>query len=121
MYLDAFVKKVYLCYIFIAKNATIVQDLTYFFVNKDNTKLHDRILLGLNKAIANGKFDQLFYHHPVTENMLLLANLDKRIVFELENPLLSPKSKAITNDNRLWLGAKKITLQTNPTATNTKQ
>jgi hypothetical protein len=36
----------------------------YFFVNKDNTKLAERIERGLKIAIADGSFDQLFFSTP---------------------------------------------------------
>lgn len=38
--------------------------MKYFFVNKNNTQLADRIERGLNIAIADGSFDQLFYSIP---------------------------------------------------------
>lgn len=78
----------------------------YFFVNKKNTELRDRILLGLNKAIDNGKFDQMFYQHSVTKMIFSSANLAQRKVFYFENPFLSPTTKAIMADKRLWLDLK---------------
>lgn len=58
----------------------------YFFVNKSNKLLARLLTDGLEKAIANGKFDELFLQQfaPIIER----ANLDQRFFFELENPLL---------------------------------
>jgi hypothetical protein len=36
----------------------------YFFVNKDNKKLAERLERGLKMAIADGSFDQLFFSTP---------------------------------------------------------
>ena len=80
----------------------------YFFVNKNNTELRDRILLGLNKAIDSGKFDQMFYQHSVTRTIFSSANLAQRKVFYFENPLLSPTTKNIMTDKRLWLDINNI-------------
>jgi hypothetical protein len=60
----------------------------YFMVNKKNTRLAQAIGQGLEKAIADGSFDRLFdqYHGE----RLRKAHLDKRVVIELRNPLLTP-------------------------------
>jgi hypothetical protein len=60
----------------------------YFMVNKKNTRLAENLRQGLEKAIADGSFDRLFdLHHG---ERLRKARLDKRIVIELKNPLLTP-------------------------------
>ena len=59
----------------------------YFFVNRRNTKLAGEVQAGLEKAIADGSFDRLFYQHfaePIRR-----ARLDQRRVIELDNPLMS--------------------------------
>lgn len=58
----------------------------YFFVNKRNSTLANLLQKGLEKAIANGSFHELFmnFHRPMLER----ANMSKRRFFELENPLL---------------------------------
>ncbi|GAB3014879.1 type 2 periplasmic-binding domain-containing protein [Bowmanella dokdonensis] len=59
---------------------------TYFFVNKKNQVLANLIENGLEKIIANGKFEELFlYEHQV---MLENAHLDQRRIFRLSNPIL---------------------------------
>jgi len=60
----------------------------YFMVNKKNTVLAENLRQGLEKAVADGSFDRLFdqYHGE----RLRKAQLDKRTVIELGNPLLTP-------------------------------
>ncbi|MCW3174243.1 type 2 periplasmic-binding domain-containing protein [Shewanella subflava] len=77
----------------------------YFFVNKKNTLLAERIEYGLRLAINDGSFDKLFYNHPITEGVIAKAELDKRIEFAINNPLLSPKSAELLKESQLWLTA----------------
>lgn len=58
----------------------------YFFVNKNNTILAKLLEDGLEKAIANGKFDELFMQ--VHSEYLEKSRLSERNFFQLENPLL---------------------------------
>ncbi len=71
----------------------------YFFVNKSNPALAQKISLGLYRAIQNGKFDRLFYayHTPAIE----YARLNQRRVIELSNPSL-PQSAPLDQSD-LWL------------------
>jgi hypothetical protein len=75
----------------------------YFFVNRNNSQLAKRIEEGLHRAIANGHFDKLFYQHEVTKGLLDKVAIAKRRVFSIENPLLSEESRAILNNQALWL------------------
>lgn len=59
---------------------------TYFFMNKKNLVLANLVRTGLERAIANGRFDALFT--AVHKEHLEKAHLDQRIVFELNNPVL---------------------------------
>jgi hypothetical protein len=59
----------------------------YFMVNKKNTRLAEAIRQGLEKAVADGSFDRLFDQHH--GERLRKSQLDKRIVIELKNPLLT--------------------------------
>ncbi len=58
----------------------------YFFVNKDNVRLADRVERGLNMMIEDGSFDELFLEHH--REMIEQANLKNRRLFKIENPLL---------------------------------
>ncbi|WP_440906598.1 diguanylate cyclase (plasmid) [Catenovulum sp. SX2] len=60
----------------------------YFFVAKDNAALRDLIERGLETAIADGSFDQLFYNAPHVKNALDKANLAARTVIRIPNPNL---------------------------------
>jgi len=75
----------------------------YFFINKDNRRLVERIEYGFTKIVNSGAFKQFFSQHPVTQNMFKKAKLPQRKVFKLDNPLLSDKSRAILNNKSLWL------------------
>lgn len=58
----------------------------YYFVRKDNIKLADTIRDGLEKAIADGSFDALFNQQHA--KLLKRAQLDKRTVLDIKNPLM---------------------------------
>lgn len=74
----------------------------YFFVNKNNTRLQERLDYGLNQALNNGQYLDFFNNHPLTKDILVKAQLENRKVFELTNPLLSDKSKALLTRSELW-------------------
>lgn len=75
----------------------------YFFTSKENMRLSERILYGFSKIVESGAFDEFFYQHKVTQNILVKANLPQRRIFSLENPLLSEQSRKILNNKSLWL------------------
>ena len=60
----------------------------YYMLNRDNTRLAEIIRQGLEKAIADGSVDRLFDQHY--GERLRQAQLDKRVIIELKNPLLTP-------------------------------
>ncbi len=62
----------------------------YFFVNKRNVTLARLLEVGLERAIEDGSFDELFYrYHGV---MLEKLALEKITHFNLDNPLLPLKT-----------------------------
>jgi hypothetical protein len=71
----------------------------YFFVNKHNTALADAIRYGLEAAIADGSFDQLFNQYFRTA--LDRAALVQRTVIELHNPYLPDETPLKRRE--LWL------------------
>jgi len=75
----------------------------FFFVNKQNKHLQQRLQLGLAKLLGSGKFEQFFLNHPITSGILTKANVHMRTIFELKNPLLSAQAKALLKDKRLWV------------------
>lgn len=62
----------------------------YFFVARDNDELAEVIEKGLNVAIANGSFDQVF--NTYFGEKIEAFDLNSRTVLRLENPLLPPKT-----------------------------
>lgn len=70
----------------------------YFFVNKENEALAQRIEKGMEALIDNGKFDQFFYHHPRVS--LGLEQLKQRRIIRLKNPYLPAETPI--NNPRYW-------------------
>jgi len=73
----------------------------YLFVSKNNQKLAKDLELGLNRAIADGSFDQAFFNDPAIRSAVEKADLKNRLVFQLENPQL-PKETPVDRPE-LWL------------------
>jgi len=69
----------------------------YFFVAKQDAVLAQKIESGLEKALADGQFKQLFLLHH--EDILQKLNFDNRAIFNLSNDSL-PKDARI--DNMDW-------------------
>lgn len=72
----------------------------YFFVNKQNKKLADRLERGLGIAIKDGSFAQLFKNHPANKEIFEFTRIDKRKIFRLQNPFL-PQATPIA-EKALW-------------------
>jgi hypothetical protein len=70
----------------------------YFFVNKRNVTLARLIEVGLERAIKDGSFDELFYEYH--GDMLEQLALDKITYFELDNPLLPIKTPV--SESKYW-------------------
>jgi len=75
----------------------------FFFVNKQNKRLQQRLSYGLAQLQESGKFEQFFLSHKITSGILIKANINKRTIFTLHNPLLSEETKALLADKRLWI------------------
>lgn len=72
----------------------------YFFVNKENKVLAERLYKGLMIAIESGEFDEFFYNHATTKAIVDKAKMEERVIYEIENPILPPLTPI--NDKRLW-------------------
>jgi ABC-type amino acid transport substrate-binding protein len=70
----------------------------YFWVNKDNKALAQRIERGLKLSLADGSFRKLFESYYAAE-IAMMANT-KRQIIRLENPILPPGSPE--PDTRWW-------------------
>ena len=77
----------------------------YFFVHKDNTDLAQSIETGLRKAKADGTFDKLLFEHPDHKEALATANLAKRTLYSIPNPLLP---STVPQDPELWIDINKL-------------
>lgn len=71
----------------------------YFFVKKDSS-LGDVIESSLNTMLDSGEFEALFLADSEVKQALARANIEQRIVFELDNPNL-PDGTPV-DDQRLW-------------------
>lgn len=60
----------------------------YFFVNKKNTELAERIEKGWAVILKNGDFDKFFYSHPRVVEALEELKRHKRRIIKLDNPYL---------------------------------
>jgi hypothetical protein len=73
----------------------------YFFVNRSNAALADRINRGLRIAIEDGSFDKHFFNHPLHKETFDKTGLRSRKIFRLDNPYLPEKTPL--EDRKLWL------------------
>lgn len=64
----------------------------YLFIRKDDEQLAGRLQRGFRAALADGSFLGFFQGHPEIARALEMARLDERLVFRLENPLLTPET-----------------------------
>jgi len=75
----------------------------YFFVNSSNIELASRLEKGLNIAIEDKSFNQLFDHH--FSSFIKSADLKNRKIFKLKNPALPDVTPF--NNKKLWLDLSK--------------
>jgi hypothetical protein len=64
----------------------------YLFVGKDNKQLARDLERGLDMAIADGSFDEIFMSSPLVQEAISKGNLKNRIVIPLDNPFNSPET-----------------------------
>lgn len=86
----------------VEKRLMLVYKMPYYlFVANDNNQLAQQLELGLNRAIADGTFDEIFYNDPSVKDMFEKANIKNRRVFYIDNPLLSKETPL--DRKELWL------------------
>ncbi|WED20538.1 transporter substrate-binding domain-containing protein [Vibrio sp. JC009] len=89
------------------KNVMLVYPFAmYFFVNKENRELHDKIYQGFETAISDGSFDKLFFNHPMIKDVLNKANLKQRTVFRIDNQNMHPDTPY--DRAEFWLDVNKL-------------
>lgn len=80
---------------------------SFFFVNRNDSRLAARIQLGLRMAHQDGQYKAYFQHYILP--MLHRLQLSKRTIIRLDNPDLTPRSRRIAlrkmleTDRRLQL------------------
>lgn len=85
----------------VVKNVAIVYRAPiYFFVNKQNAVLHERINKGLQQLQASGRFDELLYQFPWHKKALDMLKHPPKLVIPLDNPLLP--SETPIDQPALW-------------------
>jgi|GEM_PF-649133 len=67
----------------------------YFFTSKDNRALADHITKILMEMVDDGTYSKLFMKDPNVYEALQLSNLERRVIFELNNPFLTAESLAV--------------------------
>ncbi|MBM7036421.1 transporter substrate-binding domain-containing protein [Vibrio ulleungensis] len=72
----------------------------YLFVRKGNTDLANHLTSIIEDMFEDGTYNELFFADPEVSTSLPLANLAERTVLDLDNPDLSPRSRAI--DSSIW-------------------
>ena len=91
----------------VEKNLMLVYRMPfYLFVSRDNKALADELETGLNRAIADGSFDQVFYGDPAVQDVMAKANMKNRRIIYLDNPTLS-KDTPLTRQE-LWFDPKTL-------------
>ncbi len=73
----------------------------YFFVDRENRALAERLTRGLELALADGSFEQLFFKHPSHKVMFSRSQYEQRKLLRLENPLL-PDSVPLKREALWW-------------------
>ncbi len=73
----------------------------YIYTSKNRPQLAADLERGLNLAIADGGFDELFFGTEMVQDVLQKANMGERKVFPLDNPTL-PEATPVDRPE-LWL------------------
>lgn len=60
----------------------------YFFVNKNNVELAQRLESGWDIILKNGEFDKFFFNHPRIQFAIAELKKHKRKIIPLDNPYL---------------------------------
>jgi hypothetical protein len=77
---------------------------SYFFVSPSNPQLAETLRLGLERALADGSFDRLFFKHNGA--FLRQLKLSQRRILELNNPLLPAATPLARTE--LWLNREQL-------------
>jgi ABC-type amino acid transport substrate-binding protein len=78
----------------------------YLFVSPNNKTLAKDLEAGLNAAIADGSFDEVFFGDPSVQDVMAKADMKNRRSFFLDNPTLSKETPL--DRAELWFDPKSI-------------
>jgi hypothetical protein len=76
----------------------------YYFVDKNNTALANRLSVGLNQSFKDGSLMKLMKSHSVSRHLFPLSKWKKKLFFELLNNDFN--SKALEANPQLWFNLK---------------
>ncbi|MDP4489392.1 MULTISPECIES: hypothetical protein [Pseudoalteromonas] len=75
------------------KNLLLYPSMVYFYVRKDDIKLHKRLEYGLAQAFADGSLAALFYDSNMMVELKKHFNLQGTTIHQIENPLVISKKQ----------------------------
>lgn len=78
----------------------------YFYIAKSNDELHATLTRGLEAAIADGSFNQLFYSHPMVKSAVEKTQFNQRVVLRISNPSMHPDTPV--DRPELWLDVENL-------------
>lgn len=91
----------------VEKNLMLVYRMPfYLFVSPNNKTLAKDLEAGLNAAIADGSFDEVFFGDPSVQDVMAKADMKNRRSFFLDNPTLSKETPL--DRAELWFDPKSI-------------
>ncbi|WP_369434535.1 substrate-binding periplasmic protein [Psychromonas sp. MME1] len=86
----------------VEKNIMLVYPFAmYFFVEKNNQALHEKLTQGFEMAIADGSFDELFFSNQQIKDALSKTHFKNRIIIKIPNGAMHPDTPI--DRPELWL------------------
>ncbi|WP_338291434.1 diguanylate cyclase [Planctobacterium marinum] len=73
----------------------------YFYLKKSSLELHETLSSGLELAIADGSFDELFFSNPMIKSAVEESDFSQRTVMRIANPDMHPDTPIERAE--LWL------------------
>lgn len=73
----------------------------YFFVNKNNKVLAERLFKGLDRLAKSGELQAFLQAHPIARQVFPLSQFSQAVVFHLDNPLLPAETPL--QERAYWL------------------
>lgn len=94
----------------VEKNVMLVYPFAmYFYVSRENTKLHRLIKEGMQLAIQDGSYDEFLFNDPIFKAALIDADVSKRTVVRIGNPFMHPETPVDIPE--YWLDPTKLSAQ----------